>query len=782
MPAILLGGRGMLQKALGLYAVAFIIVAIVAKAAIVGIGLPDWVFPGALVVMGLGLPVILFTAYTQYVARRAMTTSPTLTPGGSLALTTHGTMANIAIKASPHLSWRRAALGGVYAVSAFIIAIGVFMVLRAFGIGPAGSLFAKGRLNSRDALIVSDFRVKGADSSLGSVVSEAVRTSLAESDVISIVNPTVVAAALGRMQRPTTTPVDLPLAREIAVREGAKAVVDGDVTPLGAGFVLSMRLVTADSGLELATFHETASGPNELLPKLDKLVRALRGRMGESLKRVHADPPLEQVTTRSLEALRKFAEGRRANNLQGDFAKSAALLDQAVALDTGFAMAYRSLGIAYSNLGFPREKSDSAFVKAYRYRDRLTERERYLATANYYEVTRDRGKEIAAYEEYLAHNPHDYAIPNNLALRLEMRRDFVKAESLFRRSLAENPASALAIGNLVRNLVSQGRYDEAAKAAAEFRQRTPSTTALNNAEFFIEYGRRNYDSATSVLRTTRAKTSNVVTKSRTTASLGAVSLIQGRLAAGLQLRREVFVMDSARGAATSPVDVALDSAFVDAWFREQPARAAKTLDEALARHPLKALPVDDRNDFGIASVYAIAARPDRARAILAQYDAEVRDTTIRRDQEPYRHRALADIAIAERRPRDAVNEVRAGDRGSDGPVDACASCTYAALGRAFDLAGMPDSAIASFEASLSEHYSLRYIGNPYKPTLNGDIRHLAGTYKRLGELYEAKGDREKAVTNYTKFVELWKNADPELQPKVAEVKKKLARLDTEIRR
>ncbi len=64
MPAVLLGGPRMFWKALGVYAVAFIAVAVLAQAAIVGIGLPGWVFPGALIVMALGLPVILFTAYT----------------------------------------------------------------------------------------------------------------------------------------------------------------------------------------------------------------------------------------------------------------------------------------------------------------------------------------------------------------------------------------------------------------------------------------------------------------------------------------------------------------------------------------------------------------------------------------------------------------------------------------------------------------------------------------------------------------------------------------------
>ena len=134
-----------------------------------------------------------------------------------------------------------------------------------------------------------------------------------------------------------------------------------------------------------------------------------------------------------------------------------------------------------------------------------------------------------------------------------------------------------------------------------------------------------------------------------------------------------------------------------------------------------------------------------------------------------RHGALAEIAIAEHRARDAVNEVRLSDPRPDGPVDGCAPCYYASLGRAFDLADMPDSAIATFE---------RFLSTPFwnRTQLRGDPANLAGAYKRLGELYEAKGDKQKAASNNMKFVELWKNADPELQPKVAEVKRKLARL------
>jgi len=52
----------------------------------------------------------------------------------------------------------------------------------------------------------------------------------------------------------------------------------------------------------------------------------------------------------------------------------------------------------------------------------------------------------------------------------------------------------------------------------------------------------------------------------------------------------------------------------------------------------------------------------------------------------------------------------------------------------------------------------------------------APTDKRLGELYETRGDRAEARKYYGRFVDLWKDADPELQPVVREVRARLARL------
>jgi hypothetical protein len=60
-----------------------------------------------------------------------------------------------------------------------------------------------------------------------------VRAGLSQSSVIALMAPPSIASALQRMQRPASSRMDLDLARELAMREGVKAIVDGDITGVG---------------------------------------------------------------------------------------------------------------------------------------------------------------------------------------------------------------------------------------------------------------------------------------------------------------------------------------------------------------------------------------------------------------------------------------------------------------------------------------------------------------------------------------------------------------------
>jgi hypothetical protein len=46
-------------------------------------------------------------------------------------------------------------------------------------------------------------------------------------------------------------------------------------------------------------------------------------------------------------------------------------------------------------------------------------------------------------------------------------------------------------------------------------------------------------------------------------------------------------------------------------------------------------------------------------------------------------------------------------------------------------------------------------------------------------LYDERGDRQKAAHYYGRFVALWRDADPDLQPQVEDVKRRLAGLSGE---
>ncbi len=767
MPPILAGGPGMLGRALLMYAAAFIVVLVLAQAAVVGIGLPGWVVPGAAIVMLLGLPVILFTGYVQRVTRRAVTMTPTYTPGGTPSMT-HGTMAGLALKASPHVSWSRAAKGGAFSVGAFVLVVGAFMVLRALGIGPAGSLLARGVLGDRDQVLVADFRVRGADSSLVDVIGEAVRSDLSQSNVINVVAPNAIASTLRLMERPPTSRLDSALARVVATRLGAKAIIDGDVTPLGNGFVVQMRLRSADSLAELASFRETAETATDLIPVLGKLGRQLRGRVGESLRRVNKSPPLEAVTTGSLEALRKYAEGSRHIG-SGDEALGIALLREAIALDPGFAMAYRKLAVAFNNFGMPRDSADAAILKAYQLRERLTERERYLATAYYYTSGpgRDRARGASAYEALLKQYPDDYVALNNLGLILDQRREIARAESVYRRGTASPQATAVVYDNLSSVMINLGKLDEARRVIADGRKRFPAATTFEISAIPVAYA-DGPDSMRVALQRLRSSANPRLRAIGYWESAGQ-ALIRGQLAQASRLAAEGRAINTSRGAAPEALSDSLSATFDDSWFLNRPDRAVERIERALTLHPMSALRVQERPYDRAIIAYALARKPERARAMYAEADAAIRDTARRRSMEPDRHRMLAEIALAEDRPMDAVREFRLADSAPDGPSNSCEICLYANLARAFDAADMADSTIAMLE---------KYLATPYwaRTFPDRDGTYLAATYRRLGELYEAKGERQKAYSYYAKFVELWKDADPELQPKVQEAKRHLARL------
>ncbi|HEV8446201.1 MAG TPA: protein kinase [Gemmatimonadaceae bacterium] len=725
------------KRGIGVYAALVVAVAVLAKAAVIALGVPDWVFVGALIALAIGGIAAVLTA----------------------------------LNVSPRLNWSRTFRFTGGALASFVVLVAVVMILRSLGIGPAGSLLAAGKMTGRERLLVVDFNA-GKDSSLSHVVTEAVRTNLGQSKVVSIMPPTAIAAALQRMQKPASTNLDLGLAREVAQREGAKAVVDGSVTPLGSGYALSLRLVSADSGGELAGFQQTVDGPSQLLDAVDKLTRKLRGRIGESLKAVRDAPALDQVTTSSLEALKKYAEGVRAADLNADYATAARLLREAVARDTTFAMAYRKLGVALGNSGMPRAQSDSAYRSALRFSAKLPDRERYLTIGSYYMSGPEpnRARAADALEHVIAIDPNDQIASINLANILKARRQLPQAESLYKKAASTPGAPLVAVQSLASTLFDEGKIDEASKLFDQIRTRAPNSSAARQFPALPFFARGQLDSADAWFRT-QVNDPNPLIRAGAYSNLGGIATLRGQLTQAHDLSNQVKAAVAALRGPTppNPLSDSLGVAYIRLWYFADTTRALHAMDAALAATSLATRPVDQRPYFSLAKAYALGGRVDAARAMLAKYDAEMRDSTLRALAVPTYHSTLAEIALAEHKPLVAVSEFWKSDSLPDGPARECGTCLYVDIGRAYDLANMPDSAITYWE---------HYLATTSSGRINSDISNLPPLLLRLGELYEAKGNLDKAASNFSAFITLWQHADPELQPKVQSAKKRLAAIQS----
>ena len=766
MPMRTMPSPNRLPRMLLLWAGATVAVAILAKAAMVGIGLPEWTLPGALTLMALGLPAILVTGYVKHVARKAATATPTITDGGTMVpKVPSGTVATMALKAHPHLSWRRMMRGGAMAMGAFVLLVVGFMATRALGVGPAASLFASGSLAADDRIVLADFTAAPEDSALAPIVQSAVREAMGQSRAVQLLDAGAVAAELERMQRPGAA-LDAATARVLAERSGAKAILGGRLARIGSGFAVSLDLVATTGGATLASFQGTANGPADLLTVVDDLTKKLRGKMGESLKQVANSIPLEQATTSNLEALRLYTEGTYANDVTSDPEKAVGLLRQAVALDSTFALAWRKLAAALANAQLPAIASDSAMEKAARYADKLPERERLMVMGSLYQFHSTRSdpvKALATYRRLYVVDPSNRVATNQLAILHEDQHASDSALHYYRLQLANEPTPPNRI-KVALGLLGIGDTTGARAMFDSLRATDSAFAAVQGATFpaLLAYTAGDLAGAEAVAESLQR---SAVAGNRLFGLSGAalIAATTGRLSTSERLIREAVAFQATRGVPLVPGREIAN----DIYFRGRSAEAVAKLDRLVVSDAWRAIPTVSR-PYGFAiNFYALGGAPAKARRMLAEAVREIPEYATT----PGGQRALAEfetrILLAEKKPTEALVRARASQRSSDGTPAACRACIAILMATVFDSLGQADSTAAWLE---------QYLAVPRAERFDFDSWALASTNKRLGELYDAKGDRARAMQSYQAFVDQWAQADAELQPVVATVRKRLREL------
>jgi len=347
---------------------------------------------------------------------------------------------------------------GLVIAAAAVVLIGMIEAVFHFRRTPA--------LTARDSIVVADFVNTTGEPVFDGTLKEALTVQLEQSPYLNVLPESQVREALRFMGRSPDERVSTEVAREICLREGAKAMLAGSIASLGSHYVIDLKAVNAQTGDSLAREQSEAESKEQVLKSLDHAASSLRRKLGESLGSVQKFAmPLEKATTSSLEALQAFTLGQ-AEHQKIDDLKAIPYLKHAVELDPNFAMAYATLGVAYSNQDDSAQASEY-LKKAFELKDRASEREKLYISAHYYEmVTGEQQRAIEVYESWKETYPRDVTPRENLSNRYSEFGQFEKALSNANESLRLNPKDVFAYQNAESAYEKLDRFDEA-KAIAD---------------------------------------------------------------------------------------------------------------------------------------------------------------------------------------------------------------------------------------------------------------------------------------------------------------------------
>lgn len=748
--------RGLWQAAAGYLAAGWALIEVVD----ILIGqdvLPASVFRGALIVLGLGFPVILGTAYVQSGGRRS--------------------------GASRLLSWRNAFLGGIGAFALLGLFTAGSTLMRAAG-GPEGEI-------EPDRIAVLPFSVSGSSelAYLGEGIVDLVSARLDGAGPLTAVDPRVVIAGTGE---DGVDPRDPEAADRLAASFRAGRFVTGDLLEASGRVRLTAYLHETGRDDD-ARRTATVEGPaDSVFTLLDGLVNRLVAEVVSDENEFQARAAL---TTGSIEAVKQYLNGERQLRA-GEYRAAAESYQRAVELDSAFALAHYRRTIAADWIDGYDIRSSAERATAYA--DRLSPRERTVLEA----VRLRRNGRVTEAEQKFRTRLH--ADPDDLEALVQYgellfhdvaRRGRSPREAMapFRRALELEPANQIALIHLARlyaltdstsrvgEIIAEARNpgpenEHAAEMEALRISRSADTAEISAGmtavtgmlegrpwyfRFYASHALMNYGRnpwlAARLLEGHRDDDPLL-------RLLGLkADLTLGRVAAAETFLARPTIRDDPRWSMVEALLYALEMLPADrARMAALEQRLASTTAEELLRgawvppyEDMTSRLMEYERDAIRAHLLIRLGRTDEARAILDALRAEAEFTgvgSVKRD---------AELGL------EAELRLSAGNR--EGALEVLRRMELE-VPHAITVRYLPDASRARFlRAQLEAELGDRETARAYYEGLDEawsvwDSFYRPRIYERLGRLAEEAGDLDAAVAYYTRFIDLWADCDPELVP------------------
>ncbi len=296
---------------------------------------------------------------------------------------------------------------------------------------------------------------------------------LEQSPFLDLISERKVNETLKLMGRAAGDRLTPEVAREVCQRTGGKVMLTGSIAGLGSQYVLGLKAANCNTGDVLAEAQVQASGKEAVLKAMDSAAGSLRSKLGESLRSIEKyATPVEEATTPSLEALKAYSLGRKAESSKGG-TPALPFYQRAVELDPNFAMAYQELAVTYGSLNENTRGAENA-RKAYDRREKVSERERFSIEGYFYlYATGELEKAAQVFEQWQQTYPRDGVPYRNLGIVSDSGHlgHLEKALQESIEALRLEPTAIWNYGNLGKTFVDLNRLQEAEAVYTQAQQR-----------------------------------------------------------------------------------------------------------------------------------------------------------------------------------------------------------------------------------------------------------------------------------------------------------------------
>jgi eukaryotic-like serine/threonine-protein kinase len=589
-------------------------------------------------------------------------------------------------------------------------------------------------LSATDTIVLADVKNETGDPVFDDALDTALRYEMEQTPYLNILGTDKVLGTLAQLNLPPTTKLTADVARQICGKTSSKMMISQSIGDAGNGYHLQMRALDCRSGATLATEQADIDKRNEVVHELGVTAARLRAKLGESADSLaRFNQPLEKALSPSLEALQAVTQGLKLS-LAGDAEGGRRLYQRAVELDPNLAVAYGRMGAAYLFLG-NTELSEASYTRAYELRDRLTEKDRFGAEITYYSnVNGNWEKEYSSVLHFLEIFPRDVFAHANL------REAFVHLGQPDRAAdeaaeVARLRPSSYYFGSAIQSIRYASRFNEAKSWLAKADALKLDSSLIRRERLIVAFATGDRDNVEKILRDDEQ--GNYRKDFLHEHSL--IEIQQGRFQSAERLRLQALGRTSKDSNADWWV---LLSALEDGEVGEDV--QARRCESKAAGSPL-----DRDGKIALALALARSGQAAEAGRLADQVSAERPDDTL--VQHYFVPTIRAAIKLRQHDPAAAIDLLR-GTAKYDLAFTGSFNYVYPAYirGLAYLELGDGQSAAAQFQKLIDNPgFSVRYVTGP--------LARL-----QLGRAQKMMGNEAAARQSYETFLDLWKNADPDI--------------------